>query len=1058
MRFRSSGRPLLLASLAAAWLAASPGAWGRPSPAQSCQAKQLRAFGAFTNAAFRCWSAHHREPAADPTGQLRLAPCLAAADGAWQASFQRALARAGVGVCGNEDDTALLGDVQLEVDGLAFAVSGGNVGVSNAERALHSALQKALGASLARAFAAESRHAAHPDELRRATARDRSRTKLFVAFAKHEAKALRAGVGYAGMDAVAAAGEADRIVDELVALTAPAGGTSFTLAGTFHAAEGSAVDSDVNDPNTVYVPNDGSAATQPVAVPAVVGGYVNLAGAGADGSSFASGDPRDWYRVSLAAGQRMNLRMAADPAEADLDLCLYATSNPLVPLDCSLGATETEELTAPSSGSFFVEVEAFSLCECASSYVLTLGQAVTEGGGNGLRLSDAFRPGEVIVRLAKEMTRAGGPRSAEAFAPRFGMRALGGASDREMLFTLGSGALERAVALETLGVATAARAAFAAKLGLIDAERHAKLDTILAVKALARRADVAAAEPNHIVRADAVPNDPSYPLQWHYPLIRLPAAWDVTTGSRSVEVAVVDTGVLFGHPDLSGQLVSGFDFISDSEVAADGDGIDPNASDPGDGGGGRRSSFHGTHVAGTIGAATSNGRGVAGVAWNVTLVPLRVLGVGGGSLYDILQAVRYAAGLPNDSGTARKVDVINLSLGGTSYSSQAAGVFDEARDAGVIVAAAAGNSNTSQPHYPAAYPGVVSVSAVDLRKEKAPYSNFGSSIDVAAPGGDTSQDRNGDGYADGVLSTLKNEDTGAFNYVLYQGTSMAAPHVTGVVALMKAVKPGLSPAELDTLLASGTITEDLGAPGRDDIFGHGLIDARNAVIAAGGASVSSPVLEVTPTGLNLGASTSEAGFSIRNGGGGTLSVSSVTVDAPWLSVTASDVDANGVGTYTASADRAGLATGTYNATISVASSAGDKTVSVVMSAGSSDADAGYHYVLLLDPETLETVAQAETSAIGGQYVYELPDVPAGRYLLLAGSDPDNDLAICGGGEACGAYPTFGTPEIVEVTSDRTGLDFVTGFLQTIGTDPANPLREPLAFARRKVSPPDSVAP
>ena len=1062
MRFRSPRGSLPLALLAAAWLAAASGAWARPSPAQTCQAKQLRAFGALANAAFRCWSAHHREPAADPTGELRLAPCLAAADVAWEASFQRALAHAGTGVCGNEDGTALLDDAQLEVDGLAFAVSDGNAALSRAEGALHAALLKALGAALARAFAAESRHAAHPDELRRTTARERSRAKLVVAFAKHEAKAVRAGVAYAGMDAVIAAGEVDRVVDEIVALTAPAGSTSFTVAGTLRAAEGSAVDSDVNDPNTVPVSNDGSGTAQPVAVPAVLGGYVNLPGAGPEGNSFASGDPRDWYRVSLAEGQRVTLRMGADPSDADLDLCLYAESNPLVPLDCSLGATETEELTAPSSGNFFIEVEAFALCECASSYVITLGQAIGEGGGGGLRLSDVFRPGEVIVSLAEQAIRAGAAPSAEAFAQRFGMRALGGAADREMLFSLGSGGLERAVALETLGVAPAASAALAAKLGLLgllDAERRAKLDTILAVKALARRADVAAAEPNHVVQADAVPNDPMYPLQWHYPLIHLPAAWDVTTGSESVDVAVIDTGVLFAHPDLAGQLATGFDFISDPEVAADGDGIDPDANDPGDGAG-QRSSFHGTHVAGTIGGATSNARGGAGVAWNVTLVPLRVLGVGGGSLYDILQAVRYAAGLPNDSGSARKVDAINLSLGGTSYSSQAAAVFAEARDAGVIVIAAAGNANTSQPHYPAAYPGVVSVSAVDLRKEKAPYSSFGASIDVAAPGGDMSQDRNGDGYADGILSTLKNADTGAFNYAFYQGTSMAAPHVTGVVALMKAAKPGLSPAELDTLLAGGTITEDLGAQGRDDIFGHGLIDARNAVVAAGGASASSPVLEVTPTGLNFGASATEAGFSIRNGGGGTLSISSVAADAPWLSVAASDVDPNGVGAYTANVGRAGLATGTYSATISVASSAGNATVSVVMSvvANASGADAGYHYVLLLDLETLETVAEAETSAVGGEYVYELPDVPAGRYFLLAGSDSDDDFAICGGGEACGAYPTLGTPEIVEVTSDRTGLDFVTGFLQAIGSEPANPLRDPLAFVRRKVPSPDSVAP
>jgi serine protease len=192
------------------------------------------------------------------------------------------------------------------------------------------------------------------------------------------------------------------------------------------------------------------------------------------------------------------------------------------------------------------------------------------------------------------------------------------------------------------------------------------------------------------------------------------------------------------------------------------------AEDPGDLAFGQRSSFHGTHVAGTIGAATNNGGGVAGVAWGVTLVPLRVLGLGGGTSYDVLQAVRYAAGLANDSGTSHPVDVINLSLGGGGFSSTEQSVYTQARNAGVIVVAAAGNDDSSQLFYPASYAGVVSVSAVDLRLLKAPYSSFGAAVDVAAPGGDTSIDRNGDGYGDGVLSTLFDELAGLFGYAFYQ--------------------------------------------------------------------------------------------------------------------------------------------------------------------------------------------------------------------------------------------------------------------------------------------------
>ena len=232
----------------------------------------------------------------------------------------------------------------------------------------------------------------------------------------------------------------------------------------------------------------------------------------------------------------------------------------------------------------------------------------------------------------------------------------------------------------------------------------------------------------------------------------------MTTGANAI-VAVIDTGVVLSHPDLQGQLVDGYDFIKDPAVAVDGDGIDPNPDDPGD----RfdpsgSSSFHGTHVAGTVAAATNNAVGVAGVAFGAKVMPLRVCGrprslmEGGCDIYDIEQAVLFAAGLANDSGTVppRRADVINLSLGGDIGSPAEQAIFDQAGAAGVVIVAAAGNLEPGQspyPTYPAAYPGLIGVGAVDINKARAYYSNFGSWVSVVAPGGNTGQDVNGDGQA-----------------------------------------------------------------------------------------------------------------------------------------------------------------------------------------------------------------------------------------------------------------------------------------------------------------------
>ncbi len=404
-----------------------------------------------------------------------------------------------------------------------------------------------------------------------------------------------------------------------------------------------------------------------------------------------------------------------------------------------------------------------------------------------------------------------------------------------------------------------------------------KYETLAAIARIKRGKNAVAVEPNYIRRASRIPDDPFYAYQWNYSNINLPLAWDLTQGSDQVIVAVVDTGVLLEHPDLNGQLIAGYDFIRDPDRARDGDGIDADPNDSGDLGFGGSSSFHGTHVAGTIAAHSDNGDGVAGVAWLARVMPVRALGVDGGTTYDVIQAIRYAAGLSNDSNTTppRRADIINLSLGSSFSSQTEQNTIDQVRNAGVIVIAAAGNDASSNPSFPAAYAGVVSVAATTITRTHASYSNFGPTIDVAAPGGNSATDVNGDGIGDGVVSTFGDDahTPVTFGYAALTGTSMATPHVAGVAALMKSVYPDLTPAQFDDALTAGLLTDDLGAPGRDDQFGNGLINAQKAVAASvalanGAGTPVDPVLAVSPASINFGAFESTFDIELRNAGGG----------------------------------------------------------------------------------------------------------------------------------------------------------------------------------------------
>ncbi|WP_462157447.1 S8 family serine peptidase [Pseudoalteromonas sp. GB56] len=383
-------------------------------------------------------------------------------------------------------------------------------------------------------------------------------------------------------------------------------------------------------------------------------------------------------------------------------------------------------------------------------------------------------------------------------------------------------------------------------------------------------------EIDQMLKPFATPNDPRYSDQWHYyeaaAGINAPAAWDSATGA-GVTVAVLDTGYR-PHADLNANIIQGYDMISDTFVANDGGGRDSDARDPGDAisanecgytHGAQSSSWHGTHVAGTVAAVANNGEGVTGVAYDAKVVPVRVLGKCGGLTSDIADAIVWASGgsVSGVPANANPADVINMSLGGSgSCSSTTQNAINQARANGTAIVIAAGNDNDNSANYnPGNCSGVINVASVGRNGGRAYYSNYGSNIDVAAPGGAQSFAND----PEGILSTHNSGSSSpsSDSYHYSQGTSMAAPHVAGVAALIKQAKPTATPDEIENILKQ--TTKSFAATCTS--CGTGIVDAAAAVALAGGGTTPPPTggNELTPgqavTGLS-GATGSETTYTM----------------------------------------------------------------------------------------------------------------------------------------------------------------------------------------------------
>jgi len=437
------------------------------------------------------------------------------------------------------------------------------------------------------------------------------------------------------------------------------------------------------------------------------------------------------------------------------------------------------------------------------------------------------------------------------------------------------------------------------------------------MRQLAADPDVEYVEIDRMLQPLLTPNDPSYSQQWGYfdadAGIRANTAWDVSTGANTI-VAVLDTGIT-SHGDLNSNVIAGYDFISDTFVSRDGDGRDSNASDPGDWNDDStqcrvsNSSWHGTHVAGTVGALTNNSVGVAGTAFGAKIVPVRVLGRCGGRTSDIADAIIWASGgsvtgVPN---IATRADVLNLSLGGAgTCDTTTQNAINSARSRGSVVVVAAGNSNDDASKYsPASCAGVITVASVTSDSARSSFSNYGTTIEVSAPGSN-------------IMSTVNTGTTtpSTAGYASMNGTSMASPHVAGVVALVQSRRKALglatmSPTDVETLLKNtayplaGACTGGCGA---------GIVDARKAVDAAGAttqtytngtdyavpdlASVDSPIAISGRTGYGL--SSTSVAVDVRHTFRGDLQIDLVAPDGSLYrlkSTSSSDSADNVIATY-----------------------------------------------------------------------------------------------------------------------------------------------------------------
>ena len=864
------------------------------------------------------------------------------------------------------------------------------------------------------------------------------------------------------------------------------------IAGTIFVEQATRVDSDVK--GAAQRSNNTLSDAQPLPNPVRLGGFVEAQ------VDSGAGDPVDVYRLDLFQGQQIQLQVAQEylsatgPGDVTLQniLSLEILSQDSAVLshgEAGYGQPLTLQVepAIAAQGQCFLRVQAVS---GASNYILSISgsihnnellaqtpaplvlaspaslypasSATTITPGAVPETADDFVPGELIVDFK--------PTLKSTVLSRIKSLGIKGRFDGKRH----SGRLLRFEAEHAQRILSDLGANRGDDSASLATRLSYKQETLDVLAALRRHPDVAAVRLNYVHRPATLPSDPGYQSQWYLEQLNMPVLWDMALNTpaseKDVIVAVIDTGVVSSHPDLQGRLVPGYDFVrnrvngENNELDGPfglGDGIDVNAEEP------LGAPVHGTMVAGVIAARANNGAFTAGMAWErVKIMPIRALGPFGGTDYEIEQAVRYAAGLDNDSGMLpeRPADIINLSISGNLSSSpdRLPPAFEQAIERGLIIVAAAGNNGNNTQTYPAVFEPVISVGAVDAALQRAPYSNVGQHLDLMAFGGDT-RDLTGDGEPDGIF-TLTASTVGqqwVYGNRYATGTSVAAPQVSATLALMKLAYPGLTPDLVRGLIKSGALSDDLGIPGFDGYFGYGVINPVKALKAVGAAGAR--------PALSLLAEPAQLNFTVRRklslhlsqAGLGRLTIDDIRNTEPWLHIKALSVDSETrLGQYQVEFIPELLPESAITHLGAIQVQWSDATdpdqgftqfinVLVQHPGISLSNNAGDHKVYLIDTETNAVVDSQTVSAHGGVYLYRFTGVDPGSYRVYASSDLDADAAMYDSGEAWGQYPPPGSGSKIQV-SGQSGLgnrgvysgvsegsfNFSTGFSYSLGLVPA----------------------